>query len=265
MVASRRRRRSIAVERREPGREHWAHELPDGGAHGAVAARECVAELSCHPFGAQRLGAGDTGGIEHERGREPGSELGDSAYRVWVGERALELGVDDCVDMGGFMAAGVADGPLALGVGPARSVGDQLPVVADEQPADDVPDGAKLRFAGLDQSRADVVPEPEIAARGFGLARPRLGASLLVFGGGVAELAVVDPRAGEVGLLSSGRGPVVLDLLVDEVDHERWVDDPDAGGEVASALVHERVPAVAGAVAHLTQRRSGARLSLPTA
>ena len=36
-----------------------------------------------------------------------------------------------------------------------------------------------------------------------------------------------------------------------EVEHERGVDDPDPGGEVASALVHERVSAVAGAVAHI--------------
>jgi hypothetical protein len=38
---------------------------------------------------------------------------------------------------------------------------------------------------------------------------------------------------------------------VGEVEHEGRVDDPDPGGEVASALVHESVPAVAGAVAHV--------------
>ena len=53
-------------------------------------------------------------------------------------ERALELGVDDRVGLGGLVAAGVADGPLAFGVGPAGAVGDQLAVVADEQPADDL-------------------------------------------------------------------------------------------------------------------------------
>ena len=142
------------------------------------------------------------------------------------------------------MVAGVTDGLLALGIGPAGAVGDQLAVVADEQPADDVPDGAKLGFAGLDQSGADVVPEPEIAARGFGLARPRLHPARLVLRGGVAELAIVDPGAGEVGLLSRGRGPVVLELLVDEVDHEGGVDDPDAGGEVATAIVGEGVAAL---------------------
>jgi hypothetical protein len=38
---------------------------------------------------------------------------------------------------------------------------------------------------------------------------------------------------------------------VDEVDHERWVDDPDAGGEVRAAIVDEGVAAVAGAVTYL--------------
>ena len=41
--------------------------------------------------------------------------------------------------MAGLVAAGVADGLLALGVGPAGAVGDQLAVVADEQVADDLP------------------------------------------------------------------------------------------------------------------------------
>ena len=36
-----------------------------------------------------------------------------------------------------------------------------------------------------------------------------------------------------------------------EVEHEGGVDYPDPGGKVASALVHERIPAVAGAVAHI--------------
>ena len=60
------------------------------------------------------------------------------AERIRVLERALELGVDDRVGVSGFVASGVADGPLALGVGPAGAVGDQLAVVADEQPADDL-------------------------------------------------------------------------------------------------------------------------------
>ena len=127
-----------------------------------------------------------------------------AAQRVRVGERALELGIDDRVEVARFVATGVADGLLALGVGPAGAVGDQLAVVADEQPADDVSDRAELAFAGLDQPGADVVPEPEVAARGFGVPRPRLRPALLVLGGGVAELVVVDPRAGEVGLLARG-------------------------------------------------------------
>ena len=55
------------------------------------------------------------------------------AQRVGVGERAFELGVDDRVDVARLVAAGVADGLLAFGVGPAGAVGDQLAVVADEQ------------------------------------------------------------------------------------------------------------------------------------
>jgi hypothetical protein len=39
--------------------------------------------------------------------------------------------------------------------------------------------------------------------------------------------------------------------LLDEVDHERWVDDPDAGGEVRAPIVDERVAAVASAVTYL--------------
>ena len=123
--------------------------------------------------------------------------------------------------------------------------------MTDEQAADDVPDGAQLCVAGLDQSGADVVPEPEIAARGFGVARPRLGAALLVLGGGVAQLVIVDPGAGEVGLLSRRRRVAVAELLLDEVEHERGVDDPDPGGEVAPAVMDKGVAAVAGAAAHL--------------
>ena len=36
---------------------------------------------------------------------------------VGVGERALKLGVDDRVDVASLVAAGVANRPLALGVG----------------------------------------------------------------------------------------------------------------------------------------------------
>jgi hypothetical protein len=44
---------------------------------------------------------------------------------------AVELGVDDRVGVPGLVAAGVADGPLAFGVGPAGAVGDHLAVIAD--------------------------------------------------------------------------------------------------------------------------------------
>ena len=100
------------------------------------------------------------------------------------------------------------------------------------------------------------MPEPEVAAGRLGVAGPRLGAALLVLGGGVAELVVVDPRAGEVRLLAGGRGVVVVELLVDEVEHEGRVDDPDTGGEVLPAVVHEGVAAVARAVADLGVMRS---------
>ena len=76
------------------------------------------------------------------------------------------------------------------------------------------------------------MPESEVAAGRLGVAGPRLGPALHVFGGGVAELVVVDPRAGEVGLFAGGRGIAVVGLLVDEVEHERGINDPDAGGEV---------------------------------
>ena len=44
--------------------------------------------------------------------------------------------------------------------------------------------------------------KPEVAAGGVGVAGARLGAALLVLGGGVAELVAVDP-AGEVRLIAA--------------------------------------------------------------
>ena len=105
----------------------------------AVAAWERVAELAGHAIGAERFGAGDAVGVEREGGAKPGGELRDPAQRVWVLERALELGVEDRVGLAGLVAAGVADRLLALVVGPAGAVGDQVAVVADEQVADDLP------------------------------------------------------------------------------------------------------------------------------
>ena len=104
---------------------------------------------------------------------------------------------------------------------------------------------------GVDQTGADVVPEPEVAAGRVGVAGARLRSALLVLGGGVAELVVVEAGAGEVGLLAGRRRVAVAELFVDEVEHEGGVDDPDPGGEVLPAVVDERVAAVAGAVAHL--------------
>jgi hypothetical protein len=79
----------------------------------ALAAGQCVAELATHSVRAERLGASDAGGIEHERGAQPRGELCDSPERIGVLDRALELGVNDGVRMLGLMAPGVAHGPLA--------------------------------------------------------------------------------------------------------------------------------------------------------
>jgi hypothetical protein len=65
--------------------------------------------------------------------------LRDAAEWVGVCERALELSVEDRVELARLVAACVADGLLAFGVGPTGAVGDQLAVVADEQLADDLP------------------------------------------------------------------------------------------------------------------------------
>ena len=173
----------------------------------------------------------------------------DAAQRVGVGERTLELGVDDRVDVARFVASGVADGLLALRVGPAGAVGDQLAVVADEEPADDLSESAELCVRGVDQAGADVVPEPEVAPGGVGLAGSRVRSALLVLGGRVAELVVVDAGTREVGILA-GRGRVAFaDVFVDEVEDECRIDDPDPGGEVLPAVVDVCVAAVAGSVA----------------
>jgi hypothetical protein len=107
------------------------------------------------------------------------------------------------------VAAGVADGLLAFGVGPAGAVGDQLAVVADEESADDLGKCAELGVRGVDQTGADVVPEPEIAAGRLGVPGPSLRPALLVLCRRVAELIVVDAGAGEVRLLA---GPVPVRL-----------------------------------------------------
>ena len=105
------------------------------------------------------------------------------------------------------MAAGVADGLLAFGVGPAGAVGDQLAVVADQQPADDVPDRVQLAICGLDQPGTDVVPEAQIAPGRLGVPCAGLCAALFVLGRRVAEFVVLEAGAGEVGLLPRGAVP----------------------------------------------------------
>jgi hypothetical protein len=173
------------------------------------------------------------------------------AERVGVGECALELGVGDRVRVARLAPPGVADGLLAVGVGPAGAVGDQLAVGAEQQVADDLPERVQLGIAGLDQPGADVVSEPEVGACRLGVAGPGLRAARRVLGGRVPQLVIVEARAGEVRVLA-GRGRVALvELLVGEIEHERGVDHPDAGGEVRAAVVHERVRAGAGPVAHL--------------
>jgi hypothetical protein len=140
----------------------------------------------------------------------------DAAQRVGILERALKLAVEDRVDLAGLVAAGVADEPLARGIGPAGSVGDQLAVVADEQSADDLPERVELGVARVHQPGADVVPEPEVAAGRLGVPGPRPRSALGVLRGGVAELAVVEAGARDVRLLAGGRGLVVLQVLVGE-------------------------------------------------
>ena len=87
-------------------------------------------EPAGHALGAECLGAGDAGGVEHEGGAPAGDELGDAAQRVGVVEGALQFRVGDCVDLARLAAAGVADGLLAVGVGPAGAVGDHVAVLA---------------------------------------------------------------------------------------------------------------------------------------
>jgi len=123
----------VAVERNERGRQHRPNELPHGIAQRAVAGGKVVSELARHALGPQRFGPGHGGGIEHEGGCPAGRELRNTSERVGIGERAFERSVDDRVELAQFVAAGVADGALALGVGPAGDVGDQLAVVVDEQ------------------------------------------------------------------------------------------------------------------------------------
>ena len=93
-----------------------------------------------------------------------------------------------------YVEAGVADGLLVLAVGPAGAVGDHLPV-------------------GL--------------ALALGLS------ALLVRGGRLAHLMVLEPVAGEVRFLARRGGRVrVAGGCAYQADDERWVDRPDRRGEV---------------------------------
>jgi hypothetical protein len=61
----------------------------------------------------------------------------DTAERVGVLERAVQLCVEDGAGLAGFVSAGVADRLLALLVCPAGAVGDGVAVVVGEKVADD--------------------------------------------------------------------------------------------------------------------------------
>ena len=93
--------------------------------------------------------------------------------------------------------------------------------------------------------------EPEVAPRRLRVAELGLLLARPVVVGGLLELVVVEAGAGEERLLA--RGPGVVLVLVErvdgEVEDERGVDDPDPGGEVRAAIVHEREAPGAGAVA----------------
>jgi len=141
------------------------------------------------------------------------------------------------------MAPGVADGSLARWVSPAGAVGDQLAVVADEQSADDLAERIELGLGGPDQAGADVVPESEVAAGRLGVAGARL--TRRCSSAPTASRSSASSRRAPAKYASSRAGAlVVMEVLVDEVDHERGVDDPDADGEIRPAVVREGVAAV---------------------
>ena len=159
----------------------------------------------------------------------PRSGSGSSSARC-------ELGVEDGVGLAGFVAAGVADWLLAVLVGPAGAVGDDVAVVVGEEVADDRFERVELAGGGVDEPGAEVVPEPEVAVGRLGLAQALRVAAFAVFLSGGAEVVVVEGGAGEERLFAGGLVVLVVgEVFVDEVDHEQGVDDPDAVGEVLSA------------------------------
>jgi hypothetical protein len=217
-----------------------------------VAAGECVGEFAGHAFCTERFGAGDAVRVEDERGGPAGSEVRDAAHGVWVLERALEFGAEDGVGLAGFVAAVLADRLLVVVVGPAGALGDHVGVLLGEEVADDRFERVQLAGAWVDEAGAEVVAESEVAVRRFGVAES-LGvpAGAVVLPGG-AQFVVVEGGAGEERVLAGGLVLVVVgELVVDEVDDECGVDDPDAVCEVLPAMVHEREAPRAGAVAGL--------------
>ena len=100
---------------------------------------------------------------------------------------------------------------------------------------------------------SDVVSEPEVAPCRLGVAQLGLLLARPVVVGGLLELVVGEAGAGEERLLARGRGVllVLVERVDGEVEDERGVDDPDPGGEVDAAVVHEREAPGAGAVADL--------------
>ena len=174
-----------------------------------------------------------------------------------------QFGVEDGVDLSGFVAAGVADWLLALLVGPAGAVGDHVAVVPGEEVADDRFERVQLAGGGVHEPGAEVVAEPEVAVGRLGLAQAQRVAAFAVFLSGGAEFVVVEAGAGEERLFAGGLVVVVVgELFVGEVDHEDGVDDPDAVGEVLSARVDVGEASGAGALAGLRGDRDLERLGL---
>jgi hypothetical protein len=92
--------------------------------------------------------------------------------------------------MARLVVSGVADWLLAFAVGPARAVGDHLPVMVRNQMANDSAQRVELVCGGIHEAGRDVVAEPEIAAPSVGLALALGLPALLVLGGRVAHLLI---------------------------------------------------------------------------
>jgi hypothetical protein len=86
----------VAMKRRELWGEHRAETFPTAAPRGS-ARPAAVGELAGHAIGAEGVGAGDAGGVEHERGGPPAGELRDPAEWAGVLERPVGFGVVDSV------------------------------------------------------------------------------------------------------------------------------------------------------------------------